>query len=288
MSAITFTGADLSAPILLDGVKLYSDNTPYVKSPEWAEIVEKADTVTIQPTSLTDFVAGISAVHSVQRAYQGFRGRGIRRLVLPYIPGARQDRSNSTGDVTSMLYTVATLINSCNFDEVVVADPHSVRSGFHIHNMVEYPLERIYERLWKGYTGVIVPDKGARHRGLTALIALGTGTNELKELKYGSKVRDVATGRLTGFEVDELTPGAHYIVVDDICDGGGTFVGLGERIAAQGAFADLFVTHGIFTKGTDDLKKYYKSIYTTDTRTVHERNDVMKFSIVEEMRNYNG
>ena len=63
-------------------------------------------------------------------------------------------------------------------------------------------------------------------------------------------------------------------------------MGLGEKIREQGAFADLFVTHGIFSKGTDELKKIYKNIYTTDSRYIDERNDVYFINVVEDMENY--
>ena len=56
------------------------------------------------------------------------------------------------------------------------------------------------------------------------------------------------------------------MIVDDICDGGGTFVGLGQALKKRGA-GDLclFVTHGIFSKGFHDLMKYFKHIYFTNS-----------------------
>jgi ribose-phosphate pyrophosphokinase len=131
-----------------------------------------------------------------------------------------------------------------------------------------------------GYGGVIAPDKGAHDRAEQMADALGL------DVTYGSKVRDVATGRLSDFEIT-VEPGKHYLVVDDICDGGGTFIGLGEKIREQGAFADLYVTHGIFSKGTTELKKIYKNIYTTDSRIRCERNDVYNIRILKDMENYN-
>lgn len=54
------------------------------------------------------------------------------------------------------------------------------------------------------------------------------------------------------------------LIVDDICDGGGTFVGLAKELRAAGATrVYLYVTHGIFSKrlpleGIDH-------VYTTDS-----------------------
>jgi len=259
---------------------LYSDNTPFVKVPWLEEAADMAEGITIKASSITELFSGLALATTIND--MNFFARPIRTLVLPYIPGARQDRYNIKGDVLSSLSMVAELINSLKFDRVIVADPHSPAAYIYINNLVEYPLENIYERLWKGYTGVIAPDKGARMRAATA------GNTLDLHLFQGGKVRDVSNGRLTGFEVEPLEAGGHYIVIDDICDGGGTFVGLGYKIAEQGAYADLFVTHGIFAKGTKDLKSYYKNIYTTDTHEFHSANEVMKFNVVEDMENYNG
>ncbi len=111
---------------------------------------------------------------------------------------------------------------------------------------------------------------------------------------YGGKTRDVSTGKLTGFTLEPLAydnqqiNGAHYLVVDDICDGGGTFNGLASKIAEQGATADLYVSHGLFSKGTTELKKSFNTIYTTDSLAGSERNDVTVLAVVKEMENYNG
>lgn len=272
--SITFKGmGDLSIPISYQG--LYSDNTPMVKTDQWASIVGMADTMVLQPNSLQEFVNGMFLVDSVNMS-----GGWIQNLILPYLPGARQDRVNPTGDVLFTAKGVAEMINSRQFGKVVSLDPHSEVMPRLISNFHAYPLERVYGKLWKGYGGVIAPDHGAIGRASLAAAVLGV------PLTQAGKVRDPATGALTGFEV-EVEAGKHYVIIDDICDGGGTFVGLGELIREQGAFADLYVTHGIFSKGTNTLKKIYKNIITTDTRRIHERNDVLRLSVVSEMENYN-
>lgn len=251
--------------------KLYSDGTPMVKMENLPHY--PWDTMLVKPDSLMEFVNAMFLVDALNDA-----GTPIHRLVLPYVPGARQDRSNwRGGDVLFTAKSVANMINERGFRGVSILDPHSEVISSLIDNVVVYPLEKMYTRIWQGYTGVIAPDKGARDRAQTAALTLR------KPLVYASKVRDTATGKLTGFEVEQLKPGGHYVVIDDICDGGGTFVGLGEKIAEQGAYADLFVTHGIFSKGTTELKKYYKNIYTTDSHRFNERAEVMTICVVEDM-----
>ena len=50
--------------------------------------------------------------------------------------------------------------------------------------------------------------------------------------------------------------------IDDICDGGQTFISLAQSLKKQGA-AEIFlyVTHGIFSKGLDQLKTCIQHIY---------------------------
>src|SRR5690606_20401798 len=72
------------------------------------------------------------------------------------------------------------------------------------------------------------------------------------------KSRDVSTGNISGFEVysDDLQ-GRDCIIVDDICDGGGTFIGLAQELEKKNAGSlYLIVTHGIFSKGLKELCGY--------------------------------
>lgn len=273
MSEITLMGSDnWSEPINFVG--MYSDGTPMVKTDQWDEIVKRADTMVLRPHSLNDFVVAMFLVDAITLA-----GGRIHKLVLPYVPGARQDRTNPTGDVLFTIESVTRMINQRRFSRVVILDPHSPETPIRINNVRIFPQGEVAKKLWKGYTGIIAADKGGKERAESMAEAMGL------PVYYGGKVRDVSTGKLTGFTLDTI-PFGHYLVVDDICDGGGTFIGLGEKIREQGSYADLYVSHGIFSHGTDALKAIYKNIITTDSLRGHERNDVLTISLLNEMRNY--
>ncbi len=83
------------------------------------------------------------------------------------------------------------------------------------------------------------------------------------------KERDVKTGALTNFKTaaNDLSNQTCFIV-DDICDGGGTFAGTAKMLMEEGAAkVVLIVTHGIFSKGSEI--EFVDEIYTTDSyRTV--------------------
>ncbi len=89
-----------------------------------------------------------------------------------------------------------------------------------------------------------------------------------KELGFSSfiradKSRNMATGQITETVVyaDDLT-GKACVIVDDLCDGGRTFIELAKVLRAKGAAKiALVVTHGIFSKGKEPLNKYIDYTY---------------------------
>jgi ribose-phosphate pyrophosphokinase len=82
-----------------------------------------------------------------------------------------------------------------------------------------------------------------------------------------SKHRDPETGKFLGFEVPLIkTPKA--LIVDDICDGGGTFRGIAAKVREQQpgeVQMFLYVTHGIFSQGLAGLLCEFGAIYCTDS-----------------------
>jgi ribose-phosphate pyrophosphokinase len=194
-------------------------------------------------------------------------------LFLPYFPGARQDHPEPGYGGT--LAAVRRVVESCCPDVVVVLDPHSKHSTVEFAGDSEYgPVVDIHGHLASAfipreiipaYNGVIAPDKGAVERAASFSKWLDL---EMPVIQ-AHKTRDPHTGLLTGFGCDPLpVPGGRYLVVDDICDGGGTFVGLADAIQQtdrSSPLLDLYVTHGIFSKGLESLIKRFSRIITTDS-----------------------
>jgi ribose-phosphate pyrophosphokinase len=78
------------------------------------------------------------------------------------------------------------------------------------------------------------------------------------------KERDLTNGEIVRTVVDipsHIPDSAIYLVVDDICDGGRTFVELAKAIPEEKrSHLHLLVTHGIFSQGLDVLRQYYSEI----------------------------
>jgi len=80
--------------------------------------------------------------------------------------------------------------------------------------------------------------------------------------------RRAADGSIANVDIFTRAPlsGKTCIIVDDICDGGRTFITLSRKLKEQGAAKVLlYVTHGIFSQGVDVLKGYIDQIFTTNS-----------------------
>jgi ribose-phosphate pyrophosphokinase len=207
------------------------------------------EAILLRPQSLGALMAALFWVDAIRE-----RGWAVPRLVLPNICGARQDRVNPSGDFLFTAKSVARELNARHFPSVTVLDPHSDVAPALIDRCRVVPATFAGE----GYVGVIAPDGGAEKRASRIALALGV------PLYHAWKSRDVTTGAISAFGVQPLSAG-HYLVADDLCDAGGTFLGLAGELAKHGVTADLYVTHGLFTKGTDALLNSFRAVFCTDS-----------------------
>ena len=113
------------------------------------------------------------------------------------------------------------------------------------------------------YSGIIFPDQSAFIRTTTKPEFKAFSLNELPSIVC-SKERDQADSTITRYSCAKIEPSGRYLVMDDICDGGATFLKLREAIDSRVGL-DLYVTHGLFTKGVDELYKGYKNIFCTNS-----------------------
>lgn len=164
-------------------------------------------------------------------------------LELPYLPYARQDKE--VGNLTTFaLIPFAKLLNSLNFSKVKVFDPHNVElSGDLINNLeVEMPCHGcVLDQL---HAEPVYPDKGAAKRYCAESSAI-----------ICDKIREPLTGAITGLSVTGDVKPISYLIIDDICDGGRTFIEVAKALYERGAAeVHLYVSHGIFSKGLDVLR----------------------------------
>jgi len=174
---------------------------------------------------------------------------------VPYFPFARHDRRNDLGDGFELQLALE-LVSEL---DLAIADPHSeVAAQLPHFSQTDCVAAVRAGGAFDNNPVVVIPDAGAAKKAYEWIAELDNA-----QVVQAQKKRDVGTGALSGFSIPvEDLNGRPCIVVDDICDGGGTFLGLAEQLAAANAGAmTLVVSHGLFTKGVSALREHYAAIY---------------------------
>jgi ribose-phosphate pyrophosphokinase len=207
----------------------------------------------------------------------------VLRLVLPYVPYARQDRVAVEGEPLSAA-VFCNLINALAFDQVEIWDPHSDVTPALLKNVrIRSTRDLMFAAFgMKGGAGLlrecafVAPDAGARKRVSTLAKMFDT------EVVFADKKRDPVTGKLSGAQVQGDVPAKPLLVVDDICDGGGTFIEL-ARVLREKTDQPLYlyVTHGLFTKGLEPLKACYDGVFSANVRNAEVACQLGVFEPVE-------
>jgi ribose-phosphate pyrophosphokinase len=202
-------------------------------------------------------------------------------VFIPYIPYARQDRVMVKGEALSVK-VFANIINSLHLDKVMVFDAHSDVSVALIDRCVNTPnYEMVHhiikEELQLSDFVLISPDIGAYKK----IEKLGKYIGCKNALAVGMKVRNLDTGDIIKSEVmthDEDQDKPH-IIVDDICDGGRTFMEIAEILKQKNIKQIyLIVSHGIFSHNAlENLRNAgYKNIYSSNSITDRTATDFFK------------
>lgn len=201
----------------------------------------------------------------------------VSHLELAWLPWARQDRHMVNGD-SFALKVFANQLNTLNFNKVLLLDPHSDAAAAAINNSVVIAQEtclmkseNLRQAISTGKLMLVAPDAGALKK--IHNVAKASGARDYAIL---TKERDVATGNLTGFSlVSGNVAGKDVLIVDDLCDAGGTFIGSAQVLRDAGARSvSLYVTHGVFSKGVENLlNNGIDALYTTTSFASSELRD---------------
>lgn len=206
-------------------------------------------------------------------------------LYAPYILGARSDRKFEEGGNNYLKDVICPIINSLNFKTVTCIDPHSdvleacIKGFKKISNLelVKFAIRNLYGIISKKgpnsiYSCIFIsPDAGASKK----IYKLAEQIGYKEDIIICSKDRDV-NGKLTKTVipissekyVNDKLYNKDFIIIDDICDGGNTFINIAKELKNNSFFKSkiyLIVTHGIFSKGFEQLEQYFDGIYCTNS-----------------------
>ena len=213
-------------------------------------------TLVARVQSSDDLVALLSAKDALSRVYT----LAEIELILPYIPYARQDRVCVPGEALGAR-VFADIINGAGFTRVTSLDPHSPTVAALITGCNFLGQAQVFKSVkqdWHKWT-IVAPDMGASKKCEDFAREVGA-----KGVLYFDKVRDLETGKIKQIKLlGEKPTFERLFVLDDICDGGRTFLGMVPRL--YGNHVELAVSHGIFSAGTEILTDVFDHVYTTDS-----------------------
>ncbi|QMP19041.1 hypothetical protein FKOIJHOC_00093 [Acinetobacter phage Ab_121] len=182
----------------------------------------------------------------------------------------RYDRvMNDKKDDSFALQRFVKMVVATGVNHVQLTDPHSEVAanlfglqGFNFVSVTPqedcvYEALRTFNEDFKtlGHYDIVLPDAGAAKK------VLGYETFQCM------KARDPNTGKLArkGFDIKAqaledllLSKKERIIIVDDICENGGTFLGCHDMLRERGVTKpmDLYITHGVFPK-IQAMSKFY-------------------------------
>lgn len=189
-------------------------------------------------------------------------------LYINYLIGMRMDRVISFNEAYT-LKIIAEMINSIGADKVSILEPHSEKTLKLIDNSegIDYMVDS-YLKI-DNQTIVVFPDAGAKAR-------YGNKLPSNVPIVCCSKKRDVNTGEIIGLEIEnpEVIENAlndkarnyrTFLVIDDLCDNGGTFVGISKLLSGYNLSKSICVTHLVSARGIKNLSENYDFVLVTNS-----------------------
>ena len=197
----------------------------------------------------------------------------ISKLTIFCLIGQRSDRRFNKSESFD-LKVICNFINTMNFDKVFILHPHSNICLALINNSEKIShlsfVEKAFNKI--GNPILISPDAGAYKSTHSISEFLNA------DLVASNKVRIDGVPKIS---IQGDVRNKECLIVDDLADGGRTFKFLAEELKKQGAVkVFLYVTHGQFNYGFEDLKESIDLIYCTNSYRDIDDSFVEQFKIL--------
>lgn len=193
-------------------------------------------------------------------------------LSIPYLPYARQDRVCHTGESFGLEVFLKMLKTSTpsNIDLLLYCEDAHSDVARKISNEIGLDFSSLHQSLplrsspvLREYGWLIFPDDGAASKVVDEY-----------NLPF-STMQKTRTSEGVKHEKLQTVPKGRILVIDDICDGGRTFISLLDCIdRSESPAIDLYVTHGIFSnQAVDRLIEagYSRILCCNDMRSAEEK-----------------
>lgn len=208
-------------------------------------------------------------------AVKSLRALKVKTIYLntPYFLGSRSDIKFEDGSNNYIKDVISPIINGLQFENVMIMDGHSIalenciKNYFPIDNLrlVNWALGMMNHAKDKNIV-LISPDAGANKK----IYKIAEQISYYDDIVTCTKIRDVKNGKITTTKVPinfDEHGGKDFVIIDDICDGGATFINIAKAIREKTSCGKIYliVTHGIFSKGLKELSQYFDGIYSTNS-----------------------
>jgi ribose-phosphate pyrophosphokinase len=232
------------------------------------------------------------------------RELGIKNvsLYIPYCIGGRSDRKFSEGGFNYIKSVIAPVINLQEYAQVEIMDPHSDVLEACIDNFKKIDSVKLVQFALKDYftdikkksnvdystLNLVSPDAGALKKVFHVAESIGFKG----EVIIASKHRNLETGQIdyTNVPLSVHDADKDMFIIDDICDGGRTFIEIARAIKQSQNLSSaitpdrhgkiyLIVTHGIFSAGFGELNKYFDRIYSTNSIADHDNSQLKQLKV---------
>ena len=141
------------------------------------------------------------------------------------------------------------------------------------------PHSEVYRRLNPRAEELFISTKGLPPNWVNCQIVYpDKGASERYSFHYGmdlpviqcSKERDINTGKITSINIDnpQDIKDKPLLIIDDLCDGGGTFCGVAKAFEKIGISKDrlnISVIHMVNAKGIENLSKHFNHVWFTNS-----------------------
>lgn len=201
-------------------------------------------------TILWDFENESEIMHVLQLARLiGFTKHIKPNLFMPFLPYGRQDKTISNNNTFALKVFADVLVKSGSFEVISTLDAHN-ELFTRIHGIQNIqPTEQIKYAIKAVKPDLIVfPDQGAAKRGYNV--------QGLESIILDKK-RNQLTGEIEGlvYEGTVSVGDKSLLIVDDLCDRGGTFIKAARLLKdIDCGEISLYTTHGLYTGGIELIK----------------------------------
>ncbi len=230
------------------------------------DLPEAFDKVHVLITLKTTLPEAIMAVYQALSALDAVYIVSEVTLEVQTLPDQRADRAEKKGMSIPARATAAMLAGT-GVDSIIIYDAHSpvivdYLKRYFMGYLVHVPAVSLFASKMEDRrtpTHIVAVDKGSIQRAETVAAEFDAS------VIYMDKVRE--NGNVVGHEIlswNKQAPEHDSIiwVVDDLCDGGATFISAADVIFDRFEYEELnlFVTHGLFSKGKEELNRHFENV----------------------------